>query len=128
MPIFHSILSWIMKKRFHQIELFKKYPIDVQNEVLDNLISKAKNTEWGEKYSYGSISSIEQFRDRVPISTYEDIFPYIERLLKGEKNLLWPSKIEWFAKSSGTTNARSKFIPVSQESLEDCHYKGGKDM
>ncbi|HTF80535.1 MAG TPA: GH3 auxin-responsive promoter family protein [Cytophagales bacterium] len=117
-----------MKKRIHQIELFMKYPQDVQNELLKKLISTAQSTEWGKKHGFSSTVNANDFRERVPLSTYEDLFPYIDRLMKGEDNLLWPGKIKWFAKSSGTTNARSKFIPVSKESLEDCHYKGGKDM
>ncbi|WP_242921539.1 GH3 auxin-responsive promoter family protein [Pontibacter liquoris] len=117
-----------MKKRIHQIDLFRKYPHEVQEELFQNLISTAKGTEWGSKYDYASISTVREFQERVPVNTYEDLYPYIERVIKGEQNLLWPSKVEWFAKSSGTTNARSKYIPVTPESLEDCHYKGGKDM
>ncbi|GHA64237.1 GH3 auxin-responsive promoter family protein [Pontibacter akesuensis] len=117
-----------MKKRIHDIDLFRKYPHDVQLELFQNLLDKAKNTEWGKQYGYGDGLSVREFQERVPISTYEDLYPYFERVMKGEQNLLWPTKIEWFSKSSGTTNARSKFIPVSPESLEDCHYKGGKDM
>ena len=92
------------------------------------LLQTAKNTDWGKKYGYADITSPEQYRQRVPVSTYEDLYPEIERTMKGEANVLWPGTITWFAKSSGTTNARSKYIPVSKESLEDCHYKGGKDM
>ncbi len=117
-----------MKKRIHDIDLFRKYPHEVQEELFLNLIDTAKGTDWGKTYGYKDIASVREFQERVPVSTYEDLFPQIERVLKGEQNVLWPSKIEWFAKSSGTTNARSKFIPVSPESLEDCHYKGGKDM
>ena len=121
-------MTWVMKKSIHQIDLFRKYPHDVQNELFINLIDTAKNTEWGKKYGYRDITSVTEFKQRVPISTYENLFPEIERVMKGEQNILWPSTISWFAKSSGTTNARSKYIPVSPESLEDCHYKGGKDM
>lgn len=128
MAIINSIFEWAFKKRTHQIELFMKYPIDVQNEVLAQLIQKAASTEWGMKYGYKDIQDYRQFQDRVPTSNYEDMYPYIERLMKGEKNILWPGAVSWFAKSSGTTNARSKFIPVTPEALEDCHYKGGKDM
>ncbi|GAB3542344.1 GH3 auxin-responsive promoter family protein [Pontibacter brevis] len=117
-----------MKKRIHDIDLFRKYPHEVQAELFQNLISTAKNTEWGKKYGYKDNLSVREFQERVPVTDYENLYPYIERVMKGEQNLLWPSKIEWFAKSSGTTNARSKYIPVSPESLEDCHYKGGKDM
>jgi hypothetical protein len=128
MEILNSILTWIMKKRISQIELFMKYPHEVQAEQFKKLIQTAQHTEWGKKYHYSSITSVKDFAERVPVSAYEDIFPYIDRMMKGEENILWPSEIKWFAKSSGTTNARSKFIPVSTEALEECHFKGGKDL
>ena len=128
MAILNSVISWLMKKRIHQIELFMKYPHEVQEEWFKKLISSAKNTEWGLKYKYKSIKSFEDFQNRVPINTYESLKPYIDRLKKGEQNILWNSDIKLFAKSSGTTADKSKFIPVSQEALEECHYKGGKDM
>lgn len=128
MPIFNSVFTWFMKKRIHQIELFMKYPNEVQEEWFEQLISGAELTEWGKKYHYKSINTLTQFKQRVPIQTYDTLKPYIERMLKGEQNVLWHSGIRWFAKSSGTTNDRSKFIPVSEESLEECHMKGGKDM
>ena len=112
----------------HQIELFMKYPIDVQNELFTKLIQTAKNTAFGKKFGFNEITTLAQYKERVPIQSYEHTFPYIERLMKGEQNILWPTEVKWFAKSSGTTNARSKFIPVSQEALEDCHFKGGKDL
>ncbi len=117
-----------MKKRIHQIDLFIKYPHEVQDEWLKKLIHTARYTEFGEKYSFKDLTTYEQFRERVPIHSYEDTYPYIKRLMHGEQNLLWPSEIRWFSKSSGTTNARSKFIPVSLEALEECHFKGGKDL
>ena len=128
MAILNSLFTWIMKKRIHQIELFMKYPHDVQDEWFQNLISSAEATEWGKKYDYKSIFTLEDYKNRVPISDYDDIKDYIDRMIKGEQNLLWPSDIKWFAKSSGTTSDRSKFIPVSMEALEECHYQGGKDM
>lgn len=128
MAIVNSIFTWYMKKRIHQIELFMKYPLDVQDEWLQNLIASAENTEWGKLYDYKSILTLQQFKERVPIQNYDTLKPYIERMLQGEQNVLWPSEIRWFAKSSGTTSDRSKFIPVSQEALEECHFKGGKDM
>ncbi len=127
-PIVNSIASWFLKKRLHQVELFLKYPHDVQNELLSKLLEKAKDTEVGKQYDFKSIKSYEDFAERIPVQTYEDIFTDIERSRKGETNIFWPSRIKWFAKSSGTTNARSKFIPVSEESLEDCHYAGSKDL
>ena len=128
MTILNSFVSWIIKKRIHQIDLFRKYPVDVQNEHFKKLISTAKNTGWGKEYDYNSINNISDFRERVPVQDYESLKPYIERVMKGEQNLLWPGETKWFAKSSGTTSDKSKFIPVTQESLEECHYKCGKDM
>lgn len=128
MGLINSILTWVMKKRIHQMELFMKYPDEVQEEVFRKLIATAATTEFGRKYHFGEITSYDRFVDRVPVHSYEQIFPYIERLMRGEQNVLWPTEIKWFSKSSGTTNARSKFIPVSPEALEDCHFKGGKDL
>lgn len=124
----NSIISWFLKKRKHQIELFLKYPVDVQQELLQKLITTAKHTEFGKAQQFSSIESYADFAKRVPIQKYESIEPLIERCRKGEQNLFWPTKIKWFAKSSGTTNAKSKFIPVSDEALEGCHFKAGKDM
>jgi len=128
MALINSVISWIIKKRIHQIELFKKYPHEVQSELFKRLISAAKDTEWGKKYDYKSITTVEEYKQRVPVNDYDGFKPYIERLKKGEQNILWNSDIKWFAKSSGTTSDKSKFIPVSTESLEECHYKAGKDM
>ncbi|PQJ79531.1 GH3 auxin-responsive promoter family protein [Polaribacter porphyrae] len=127
-PIVNSIISWFLKKRIHQIELFLKYPNDVQDELLLRLINTAKKTEFGKKHHFSSIKNYKDFANLVPIQKYESIEPLIERCRKGEQNLFWPSYIKWFAKSSGTTNAKSKFIPVSDEALEYCHMKAGKDM
>jgi len=117
-----------MKKRIHQIELFMKYPHEVQTEWFKRLIASAQHTEWGKKYDYASISNAQQFRERVPVQDYESMKPFIDRMMMGEENVLWQGEIKWFAKSSGTTSDKSKFIPLSDESLEDCHFKGGKDM
>ncbi|WP_298473508.1 GH3 auxin-responsive promoter family protein [uncultured Maribacter sp.] len=127
-PLFNSIASWLLKKRFHQIELFIKYPAEVQEEVLSQLLEFAEDTEIGRKYDFASINKYQTFRERVPIVAYEDVEPVIERTRKGEQNLFWPTAVKLFAKSSGTTNAKSKFIPVSSEALEDCHFKSGKDL
>jgi hypothetical protein len=125
---FNSLFSWIIKKRIHQIDLFKKYPFDVQKEVLLNLVQRAKDTEWGKLYNYEQIESYADFNKKVPLTDYTVLKPYIDRLLKNEQQLLWDDEIKWFAMSSGTISDRSKFIPVSRESLEECHYKGGKDL
>lgn len=125
---FNSLFSWIIKKRIHQIELFKKYPFEVQNEVLLHLIERAKNTEYGIKFNFDKIADYKSFKNNLPLTDYESFVPYIDRLLKNEQNLTWGSEIKWFAKSSGTVSRKSKFLPVSKESLEDCHYKSGKDL
>ena len=128
MAIISTIVYWLNVKRINQIELFKKYPFETQQETLYKLLAKAAVTEWGEKYDYKSIRTIKEYQSRFPVQTYEEILPYVERLRKGETNLLWPGEIKWFAKSSGTTSTKSKFIPMSRESLEDCHYRAGKDI
>ncbi len=128
MSLFNSILAWVMKKRIHQIELFMKYPSEVQDELLRKLMYTGRGTEFGKLYDFEEMVGYEDYRRQVPVQTYEEIFPYIQRLMTGEQNILWPSEIKWFAKSSGTTNARSKFIPVSHEAMEECHFKGGKDL
>ncbi|MDO6471359.1 GH3 auxin-responsive promoter family protein [Maribacter sp. 1_MG-2023] len=130
MPItlFNSIASWLLKKRYHQIELFLKYPDEVQEEVLLQLLEFAEDTEVGRTYDFESIQSYNDFKERLPIVSYEEIQPIIERTRRGEQNLFWPTKVKLFAKSSGTTDAKSKFIPVSGEALEDCHYKSSKDL
>jgi GH3 auxin-responsive promoter len=128
MLLLNSILTWVMRKRIHQIELFMKYPHDVQDEVLRRLLNTARYTEFGQKYAFDDLINYEDYKRRVPVHTYEQLFPFINRLMHGEQNVLWPSEVKWFAKSSGTTNARSKFIPVTTEALEECHFKGGKDL
>lgn len=128
MPIINSIASWLMKKRMHQIELFMKYPIDVQDEWLRKLLKSGASTEFGKKHGFEFIDNYEQFKKAIPLQDYESLKPYIERVRRGEQNLLWNEEIKWFAKSSGTTSDKSKYIPVSPESLDGCHYNAGRDM
>jgi hypothetical protein len=128
LELLNTVISWLMKKRIHQIELFLKYPHEVQREWLKKLLYSARGTEWGQKYDFRSISTPEQFRDRCPVQDYEDIKPYVDRVKLGARNILWPSEIKYYAKSSGTTHDKCKFIPVSDEALEECHFKGGKDL
>jgi hypothetical protein len=128
MQLINSIFSWLNIKRLHQIELFKQYPQNVQEEALFKLIQKAKSTEWGQQYNYENIITIEEFQQSVPLQSYEDLKIYVDRLREGESNILWPGEVKWFAKSSGTTSDKSKFIPVTKEALEDCHFRGGKDI
>jgi hypothetical protein len=127
MPFIPSIIKWINTKRIHQIDLFRKYPEETQQEVLMKLLARSSDTLWGREHGYSSISGYEQFRCNIPLQSYEEFIPYVERLRAGEKNLLWPGEVKWFAKSSGTTSTKSKFIPITRESLEGTHYRGAKD-
>ncbi len=128
LQIINSVATWILKKRIHQMELFLKYPHEVQEELLFNLIKSSENTQIGKKYDFTSMKNYATFSNRIPVSTYEDLELLIEKTRQGEQNVFWHSNIKWFAKSSGTTNAKSKFIPVSSEALENCHYKASKDL
>lgn len=103
-------------------------PIGAQREVLQDLVTHGQYTELGRKYGLDNTFTIRQFKERVPIHDYELLKPYIERMMQGEENLLWNTPVSWFAKSSGTTSDKSKFIPVSEESLEDCHFQASKDV
>jgi phenylacetate-coenzyme A ligase PaaK-like adenylate-forming protein len=128
MTIVNETLIWFMKRRLPRIQAQRERPMEFQMAVFHNLINAAKGTVWGKMYDFQSIQTVADFQQRVPISTYEELFPYIERVMRGEQNVLWGSHIKWFSKSSGTTNSRSKFIPVSKESLDECHFMGGKDL
>ncbi|MRR19059.1 GH3 auxin-responsive promoter family protein [bacterium] len=127
MPFIPSFIKWINTKRLSQIDRFRKFPAESQKEVLTKLIDRSRETAWGREHGYSSISGHGQFCNNVHVQTYEELIPYVERLRAGEKNLLWPGEVKWFAKSSGTTSTKSKFIPISKESLEGTHYRGAKD-
>ncbi len=128
MPLINSVVNWVNYKRIFEIELFKKHPIETQREVLLDLLKEAKDTNQGLQYDFKSIETEEEFKKRLPISWYEDVAPLINRMMQGEKNITWPGEIKWFAKSSGTTNDKSKFIPVTKTSLESIHFRGAKDV
>jgi len=128
MKIVPSIVNWYFKQRYKKIEQHYLDPLTIQQKTFQTLIDKAQNTLYGKKYNFSEIKNYSQFINYCPPNTYESIFPFINKIIEGEKNVLWPSKINWFAKSSGTTSAKSKFIPVSYEALEDCHFKGGRDV
>ncbi len=125
---FNAIFGWIIKKRIHQIELFRKYPKEVQKEWLERLIENGRSTRFGEKYQFDAINNYQDFSSKVPLQNYDDLKSWVNLAIEGEDDVLWPGETKWFAKSSGTTSDRSKFIPVTKDSLEDCHYKGGKDL
>lgn len=126
--LINKVMELLMRKRFRQVENFIKYPIETQENILFNNLSVAHNTVYGKLYGFDEIDSYEKFNAHVPLVRYEDFEPFIDRARKGEPDISWKGKIKWFAKSSGTTNAKSKFIPISEESLEECHYSAGKMM
>ena len=131
MNFFHiknSLLSFIIKKRIRKIRHVVQNPINFQKRVLKNLIKKSKKTQFGKEHKFKTINNYQSFRDQIPIRSYEQLEPYITKARNGEKNVLWPGEVKWFAKSSGTTNSKSKFIPITKEALKECHYKAGKDM
>ena len=106
----------------------RQQPQEVQARLLRGLLRRAQDTEWGRRYGFGEKLTLADFARRVPVSTYEELYPELEKVLRGQPDVLWPGRPQWFAKSSGTTNARSKFIPVTVEALHDCHYRAGRDM
>ena len=128
MSLTNTLISRYLRRRIERINYFELHAYEVQNWVLEKLITSAKNTEWGKVYDYQRIHNYEDFRKKVPVQDYESLKSYIERVRQGENNVLWNTPIRWFAKSSGTTNDKSKFIPLSKESLYHCHFKAGKDM
>ncbi len=122
------IITWFLKQRAGQIQSMMENPMDTQWAVFRYLLQQAAHTEWGKYYDYNSIESYEDFKNRVPVFEYESLKPWIDRNMRGEQNLLWPSAIKWFSKSSGTTSDVSKFIPMSAESIQDTHYKASIDL
>lgn len=128
MEVLNSFMTWIFRSRLGQIDHFRKNPIPVQEEIFLELIDSGRKTEFGKQYQFDRIKTYRDFASQVPLFDYESFKTYIEKTMMGKQNVIWPTEIEWFSKSSGTTSSRSKYIPISEESLEECHYKGGKDM
>ena len=128
MKLLSPAISQLARMRLWRIEAWTQHPVASQREVLQDLVTSAQYTEFGRKHNFSSLFSTHDFKQAVPIHEYEDLKPYIQRMMEGEQNILWNTPIYWFAKSSGTTSEKSKFIPVSEESLEDCHYKAAKDV
>ncbi|MEI7979900.1 MAG: GH3 auxin-responsive promoter family protein [Bacteroidota bacterium] len=127
MPLVNSLVSWYLKKRVPFIDRIMLYPLEVQEEQFNKIIKFAQLTYFGTKHNFSTIKNISDFKKNVPITNYEGYKPYLEKILEGKQNVAWPSDIKWFAKSSGTTSDKSKFIPVTYESLDECHFQGGKD-
>lgn len=123
-----SIVGKLFISRQKELERLVKSSVAIQQDVLKNLINKAKNTEYGRKHLFSAVRNYEDFVADVPVNTYEDLKGDIDRMIHGEANILWPGLIKWYAKSSGTTNDKSKFIPVSSDGLNNIHFQGGKDV
>ena len=127
MPIFSSLITWLVTKRKYQIDFFRKYPVEVQNDTLTRLIRQARSTAFAREHGMTSGMSYPEFAERVPVRDYPGLKPWIDKCMAGESDILWPGEVRWFAKSSGTTGDKSKFIPVTEDILENCHFRGGKD-
>ena len=128
MSLLSPAISSLARMRLWRIDAWKHNPVDAQREVLQDLVTSAQYTEFGRKYGFSELFNVKSFKQAVPVHEYEDLKPYIERIMQGEQNVLWNTPVFWFAKSSGTTSEKSKFIPISDESLEDCHFKAAKDV
>ncbi len=126
--LFNSVISWYFKKRIQQVQYCIEHPVEIQQDWWKRLISQGERTKFGREYGFDSLRNTDDFRHNVPLQNYESLKPYIERIMRGEQKVLWPTEIKWFAKSSGTTSDKSKFIPVSFEALEECQFKGARDL
>jgi hypothetical protein len=127
MNIFSRCADYIYRNRLTTVESYEKKADRIQYAQLDLLLKYARRTEWGQQYDFNSIHNYAEFVRRIPLQTYDTLKPSIKRMINGEENILWPSKVRWYAKSSGTTNDKSKFIPVTPEILKYSHYRGGYD-
>ena len=128
MKLLSPAISTLARMRMWRIESWIQHPLLSQREVLQDIVTSAQYTEFGRKHNFNKLFTVREFKEAVPIHEYDDLKPYIQRIMEGEQNVLWNTPVYWFAKSSGTTSDKSKFIPVSDESLQDCHYKAAKDV
>ena len=122
-----SLASFIFKPRQKELEKYNTAAEELQQKVLSSLIESGRETEYGRNHLLKNTHNYEQFAQNIPVNTYEEMKGYIDRMRHGEQNVLWPGGVKWYAKSSGTTNDKSKFIPVSADGLHRIHYKGGFD-
>ncbi|RYY99457.1 MAG: GH3 auxin-responsive promoter family protein [Chitinophagaceae bacterium] len=128
MKLLSPVISRFARFRLWSIDQWRHDPHTAQHGVWQDLLAAGQFTEYGRLHGFSSVQSLKEFKERVPLTEYDDLKPFIERMLGGESNLLWNTPVTWFAKSSGTTSDKSKFIPVSEESLQDNHYKASKDV
>ena len=128
MKLLSPAISKLARMRLWRIENWSNHPVAAQREVLQDLVTAAQYTEFGKKYNFSKLFNVKEFKNNVPIHEYDDIKPYILRMMDGEENILWNTPVTWFAKSSGTTSDKSKFIPISEESLQQNHFQASKDL
>ena len=128
MKLLSPVISQLARMRLRGVENWIANPIPAQRNVLQHLVTQAQYTEIGRRYKFSRLFTIKDFKNTIPVHEYNDLKPYINRMMAGEQNILWNTPINWFAKSSGTTSDKSKFIPISEESLKDNHFKGSKDV
>ena len=122
------IVRNLFAPRWQALEHHRNDGEALQNEVLRRLLERAKDTEYGRNHLFGAVKDYDDFVRNTPVNTYEELKGDIDRMRQGEKDVLWPGRVKWYAKSSGTTNDKSKFIPVSPEGLKHIHYRGGSDV
>lgn len=122
-----DFMRLVLSPRLRQLDKYATQAEELQIKALRRLVRQARNTEWGHHHGFANISTYEQFATSSPVNTYEELKGYIDRMRHGESDVLWPGRVRWYAKSSGTTNDKSKFIPVSKQALHDTHYRGGTD-
>ncbi|MBR9918994.1 GH3 auxin-responsive promoter family protein [bacterium] len=128
MNFVNSFMSWYLRKRIPAIEHCMEHPAEVQEQTFKHLLGQLKKTRFGYEHHIQDVNSYREFKERIPIRNYDELKPYIEQVMKGEQKVLWPGDIKWFAKSSGTTSDKSKFIPVSYDALNDCQFRGSRDV
>ena len=128
MKLFSPAISRLARLRYWRIEHWVSEPVEAQREVLQDLITHGQYTQFGVKYKFAEIFNIRKCKETVPIQEYNDLKPFIDQIMAGEESVLWNTPVEWFAKSSGTTSDKSKFIPITKESIEDNHFQASKDV
>jgi hypothetical protein len=128
MKLLSPAISRFARLRNWRIDKWMQNAIATQRDVLQDLVTHGQFTAFGRKYGMNNLFTIKEFKNRIPVNEYDDLKPYIERSMQGEQNLLWNTPVTWFANSSGTTSDKSKFIPITEESLQNCHYQSAKDV
>lgn len=128
MKLLSPAISKLARMRLWRIQNWTNHPVSAQREVLQHLVTAGQYTAYGKQYHFTRLFTVKDFKKNVPIREYDDLRPYILRMMEGEENVLWNTPVMWFAKSSGTSSDKSKFIPISDESLQDNHFQANKDV